>query len=88
MTEIMTLPRKLREPPSEEHLHTEVEVREYLQKTTSSRTLHGESYQGKLTLWGHVTCDWCRLCDSQGDLRVQSNPVWVPWTEDPLYPEE
>lgn len=47
---------------------------------------------GLLTVWGHIVCEHCRLCPPQGDCRGLTWDVLkdriVPWTPEPLYPDE
>jgi hypothetical protein len=54
----------------------------------SPRVTHVERLPNsdKVIVWGHIVCEWCRLCDTQGDMRGIPDPKQVvPWTPEPLY---
>lgn len=78
----------LRTPPDPFVVLPEAEARQYLVDWAgSSMILHLESYGNGFAVLGHSVCDWCRLCDPQGDCRGRPDVEAVPWTEDDLYPD-
>lgn len=41
---------------------------------------------GQVIVWGHIVCNFCRLCETQGDMRGLTDLSGLPnWTSVPLY---
>jgi len=71
------------------HSHDEAVAMGFLLEH-SPRVTHVERLpdSDRVIVWGHIVCEWCRLCETQGDMRGETNPSKiVPWTPDPLYPD-
>ena len=70
------------------HAHSWEEVLDILQQD-SPRITHVELLTEELfVVWGHINCEWCRLCEPQGDMRGSADKARVVlWSRDPLYPD-
>lgn len=57
-------------------------------QTHSPRVTHVERLpDGRgVVVWGHIVCNHCRLCETQGDMRGATDlSRLLDWTPEPLY---
>ena len=69
--------------------YTETEARDILENTTSNVIMHLlDNEDGTFSIMGHIVCEHCDYCCSQGDARWERDIVAVPAKRDPYENQE